>query len=320
MASNVFDQLEKVVGRLIETVPFFKGLKPAEVFEFLSKAKQTTFKKGEVVFREGDEAAQQLYLVMKGSCEVRKTLADGSSDVVHTLDVGQCIGEMALVDNQPRSATVVAKTDALLLGCDGDFVGAFPNIAFRLYENLAHIIAQRHLDVDRELKLNLRPVCEETCVKEITKTMPPPAGVIGSRGLTALMELGQPYAVAKGEYVVKENSLGQNMYIVLEGELAVSKAVEGEESRLAVLKRGAYFGETALVSEDHGRTANVQALDNAKLIRLNASHLQKTPALGALIYKELARIFSMRLRRSTQVLMQTVGRECQRDCPMMAAT
>lgn len=318
MASNVFDQLERVVGRLIETVPFFKGLKPAEVFEFLSKAKQTNFNRGEVVFREGDAAEQQIFLVMKGSCEVRKSLADGGSDVVQTLSVGQCIGEMALVDNQPRSATVVAKTDALLLGFDGDFVTSFPHIAFRLYENLAHIIARRNYDVDHELKQNLRPVCEETCVKEIAKDLPPPAGMIGSRGLTALMQLGQPYAVAKGEYVVKANSLGQNMYIVLEGELAVSREVEGEECRLALLKRGNYFGETALVSEDRGRTANVQALDNAKLVRLNASHLQKAPELGALIYKELARIFSMRLRRSTLVLMQTVGRECHRDCPMMA--
>ncbi len=318
MASNAFDQLERVVGRLIESVPFFKSLKPAELFEFLSKAKQTPFARGEVVFREGDEAAQQLFLIMKGSCDVKKTLADGSSDVVQTLNMGQCFGEMALVDNQPRSATVVAKTDAMLMGFNGDFLTAFPHIAFRLYENLARIIAQRYLDAEKELKQNLRPVCEETCVQEITRDMPPPSGQIGSRGLTALAQLGQPYTVAAGEYVVKENSLGQNMYIVMEGELAVSKTVDGEENCVAVLKRGNYFGETALVSDEHGRTANVRAIDAVKLIRMDAGHLQKAPEVGALIYKELARIFSMRLRRSTRVLMQTVGKECHRDCSLLS--
>lgn len=318
MASNAFDQLGKVVARLIETVPFFKGLKPAELFEFLAKAQQTPYPRGATVFSEGDEAAQQLFLIMKGSCDVLKTLADGSRDVVQTLEVGQCFGEMALVDSQPRSATVVAKSDALLLGFTGDFVAEFPNIAFRLYENLARIIAQRHLDAERELKLNLRPVCEETCVKEITKDLPPPAGQISTRGLAALAQLGDPYNVATGGYVVKANSYGQNMYVVLEGELAVSKEIEGEETCVAVLGRGNYFGETALVSEEHGRTANVKAVADAKLVRLNAGHLQKAPAVGALIYRELARIFSLRLRRSTKILMQTVGQECQRDCPLVA--
>jgi len=316
MADNTFDQLQKVVARLIETVPFFKGLKPADLFAFLSKAKQTTYAAGQVVFSEGDVGGQTIYLIMRGSFDVRKQLSDGSVDVVDTLGMGQCFGEMALVDNQPRSASVAAKSEGLLLAFTGDFVATFPNISFRLYENLARIIAQRHLDIEKEIRMLALPVCEVQCFNEILKDMPPPAGIIGSRGLTALSQLGQPYTVAAKEFVVKENSMGQNMYIVLEGELEVSKVIEGEPTRVALLTRGNYFGETALVSEDFGRTANVIAIDDVKLVRLNAGHLQKAPELGALVYKELARIFSMRLRRSTKVFMQTYGKECHRDCPM----
>lgn len=317
MASNAFDQLGRIVARLIENVAFFKGLKQAELFEFLAKAKHENLTKGATVFSEGDEAAQAIYLVIRGAVEVRKSLPDGTSELVNSLGVGECFGEMALVDAQPRSASVVAKEDSVLLAFTGNFLASFPGIAYRLYENLARIIAERHLEKEQELKFHLRPVCNDTCVAEIVRDMPPASAQISARGMATLAQIGQAYAVAAGEYVVKENAFGQNMYVVLEGALEVSRNVAGEALRLALLRRGNYFGEVALVSSDHGRTADVVAVEDAKLIRINAGHLQKSPEMGAAIYKELARIFSMRLRRSTRIYMQTVGRDCQLDCPMV---
>ena len=49
------DQLDSVAARLIQNVAFFKGMKPAEVLDFLAKAKQTVIKNGQVVFNQGDE-------------------------------------------------------------------------------------------------------------------------------------------------------------------------------------------------------------------------------------------------------------------------
>jgi CRP-like cAMP-binding protein len=316
MAIDMSDQLGNVAARLIQTVPFFKGLKPAELFDFLSQAKQSSFKSGQVVFSEGDEG-QAMYVILRGGVEVRKTLGDGSDEVVDTLDLGQCFGEMALADKQPRSAAAIAKTDTILLGFTGDFLAVFPPIAFRLYENLARIIARRHLDIERDMRTHMRPVCQENCVKRIVKDLPPITGQIGPRGIETLSQLGNPQAVAAGAYVVKENTVGQNMYVVLEGSLEVLKIVEDAPLRLALLQRGNYFGEVALVSDEHGRMADVRAAEDVKLIRLNAGHLQKVPHVGAVIYRELARVFSMRLRRSTLVFMQTIGRGCHQDCPML---
>jgi CRP-like cAMP-binding protein len=317
MALDASDQLGNVATRLIQNVPFFKGLKPSELFDFLGKAKQTVIKPHQVAFHEGDEESQAMYIIVKGAVEISKTLPDGTKEIVGTLGSGQCFGEMALADKQPRSATATAKADTVVLAFTGDFLAAFPQIAFRLYENLARIIAQRYLALEHEMRGIMQPVCKVNCVDPVVKDLPPITGQIGPRGLETLASLGSFMNVPAGEYVVKENTVGQYMYIVFEGTFEVTKVIEDEPMRLALLQRGNYFGEVALVSDQHGRLADVRAVEDTKLLRLNNAHLQKSPHVGAVIYRELCRVFSMRLRRTTLVHMQTIGRGCHNDCPVL---
>jgi len=67
------------------------------------------FHAGEVVFEE-DSAGRQMYVVNAGRVNVLKR-SDGGSVLVGTLGPGDIFGEMALVDDLPRSATVVAAED-----------------------------------------------------------------------------------------------------------------------------------------------------------------------------------------------------------------
>jgi CRP/FNR family transcriptional regulator, cyclic AMP receptor protein len=67
------------------------------------------FKAGDVIFREGDPA-DELYIVKSGTVEVR--LGNRLLDTLAELSI---FGEMALVDRNPRSATVVAATDATVV-------------------------------------------------------------------------------------------------------------------------------------------------------------------------------------------------------------
>ena len=317
MAIDTSDQLGNVATRLIQNVPFFKGLKPAELVGFLAKARQTSIKDGQVVFCEGDEQDQAMYTIVKGSIEIAKQLADGTTNIVDTLGSGQCFGEMALADKQPRSATATAKADSVVLAFTGDFLGAFPQIAFRLYENLARLIAGRYLDMEQEMRGIMQPCCKVHCVDPTLKDLPPLTGQIGPRGMETLTQLGGFIDVPAGEYVVRENTVGQYMYVVFAGSVEVTQVVEYQPLRLALLAPGNYFGETALASGEHRRLADVRAVEDSKVLRLNYQHLQKAPNVGAVIYKELARIFSMRLRRSTLVYVKTIGRGCYKECPLI---
>jgi CRP/FNR family transcriptional regulator, cyclic AMP receptor protein len=68
-----------------------------------------TYKAGDVIFREGDAAAE-LFIIKSGKVEIR--LGNHLLETVPELGI---FGEMALIDHNPRSATAVALTDATLV-------------------------------------------------------------------------------------------------------------------------------------------------------------------------------------------------------------
>ena len=71
------------------------------------------FAAGQTVFSVGDPG-DVMYVVSSGEAEV---MIDGRA--VETVGKGGILGEMALIDGQPRSATVIAKTDCSLMSVDG---------------------------------------------------------------------------------------------------------------------------------------------------------------------------------------------------------
>jgi CRP/FNR family transcriptional regulator, cyclic AMP receptor protein len=76
-------------------------------FSLLARATQETrsFKAGQVIFNAGDQGAE-FFVVKTGNVAVRQ-----GNRTLQTLGEGEIFGEMALIDSEPRSATVVAETD-----------------------------------------------------------------------------------------------------------------------------------------------------------------------------------------------------------------
>jgi CRP/FNR family transcriptional regulator, cyclic AMP receptor protein len=73
-----------------------------------------TFNAGDVIFKEGDDAKSEAFLVHEGKVEVRKNLG-GKDTVLRVLGKGELLGELALFRNAPRSATAVAAEPVTLL-------------------------------------------------------------------------------------------------------------------------------------------------------------------------------------------------------------
>lgn len=81
-----------------------------DTFKYAKEAQD--FSAGDVIFNDGDPG-DVMYIVQAGELEV---LYRGK--VIETVGAGGIVGEMALVDQSPRSATVVAKTDCKLVSLD----------------------------------------------------------------------------------------------------------------------------------------------------------------------------------------------------------
>ena len=87
---------------LIGVVPFFGGLDEKKRKSIASQGKELSYKSGDTIVDEGTMGVG-FYLILDGRAEVRK-----KGKVLASLQKGEFFGEMSLIDEQPRSADVVA--------------------------------------------------------------------------------------------------------------------------------------------------------------------------------------------------------------------
>jgi CRP-like cAMP-binding protein len=95
---------------LIRSVEIFKGLSEAELKEIVAICQSRELKSGENLVEEGD-IGEEFYLITGGSVEVVLGASAPTPRTVLFMDEGQLIGEMALIDQGRRSATVRAVED-----------------------------------------------------------------------------------------------------------------------------------------------------------------------------------------------------------------
>lgn len=105
-----------------------------------------TVAKEELLFREGEKDLT-LYLVVSGSIDVRKRDSAGQVRTIATVGSGRTLGEMALIDGEPRSASAVAAEDAVVLllteRAFHDMIQNPPNLGVKLLLKLARLMSQR---------------------------------------------------------------------------------------------------------------------------------------------------------------------------------
>lgn len=98
----------------LKNVFFFKDLNTSEIKLVLSVCHEEYFHSGDILFTEGSKA-DRFYIVLDGQVEVWKNFKDPKPDLLAIHGPGHFFGEMALVDELPRSATVVAKDSTTVL-------------------------------------------------------------------------------------------------------------------------------------------------------------------------------------------------------------
>jgi CRP/FNR family transcriptional regulator, cyclic AMP receptor protein len=109
------------------------------------------------------------------------------------------------------------------------------------------------------------------------------------------------------ELIFEEGQPGAALFLILDGKVAVEVRCENHTTTLAILEKGAFFGEMALLNETP-RSANARSLERTCTLALYRNDLsrliQRDPQTACQIYRALASMVGDRLR-STNELMQT---------------
>lgn len=104
----------KSLEDLIRNVDLFQGLDTRDLNKILKVASGKKVASGEAVFREGDPG-DCFFVIIDGKVEICKKMPGDRLEVVATMKAGDYFGEMALLDGEPRSASVIATADTRFL-------------------------------------------------------------------------------------------------------------------------------------------------------------------------------------------------------------
>lgn len=237
---------------------------------------------GETVLRQGD-AGREAYLLDAGHVRIQRSTPYGLFPLAQ-LDPGDLFGEAAFVDPAARSGDAVATTAATLFVFAHDALdGALtrdPRLAMALHwtfwkglstklrrtnDKLSRFFAQGVPGAGAERRPD-RPPSGEFRIDLAAKKTLFAEQRLSSLEINFLTSLSRERKLTGGEVLFREGDPGDAMYVVLEGRIRISKIIPGAgEEALAILERGDYFGEMALIDRQP-RSALAKAHDGGAVV------------------------------------------------------
>jgi CRP-like cAMP-binding protein len=116
-------------------------LAPADAADLVKLGRRRVYRKGSVIFSEGDRSDWVAYLV-KGSVKASSFAADGRETVMNVVGAGELLGDLSAIDGEPRSASVVAMetTEAMVVQAEdfARFLEEHPAATVALLRTVTH--------------------------------------------------------------------------------------------------------------------------------------------------------------------------------------
>lgn len=128
---------------MLQNVSLFKNA-PEHLVEALTQLSvRHTYPKNTILFMEGDDS-NQLFIIETGKVKVFVTSEDGKQVILNFMGPGEYFGELALIDGQPRSASVMTVADTSVVTVSRkkfqQFIAEHPDYALEMMEQLVHRI------------------------------------------------------------------------------------------------------------------------------------------------------------------------------------
>ncbi len=145
-----FPDLQRIMFKLIDRVPVFAGLAQQELVDLLANAEKCTFAPGDTILSEGS-TTQFMYVITEGTATVAKKNGAGKDGELASLAPGDSFGEMSLVDKDPRSASVTATAECVLIRIPESACWKNPVVSAKIFRNISRILSRRLREADRTI-------------------------------------------------------------------------------------------------------------------------------------------------------------------------
>lgn len=315
-------QGEKVPLLLIERVIILKALgifseTPEEVLaEVASILEEIEIKAGQTIFRKGDMASC-MYIIVDGRVHIH----DRERTLRH-LNVGSIFGELAVLDPEPRSASVTAVEDTRLFRLDRDALYELMADHIEVIRGIIRILcrwlrAQDQLETDRvsreeKVQKDLSLKVAET-VKRITTKIKrdkfillaiekvivlKTVSIFSETSEEVLAEIAsflEEVEVKAGETIFEKGDIENCMYIIIDGRVRIH---DGEQT-LTYSGEREIFGELAVLDPEP-RSASATASEDTRLFCLNQDALYMLMADHIEVAYGIIRILCRRIRARYQ--------------------
>lgn len=312
------------VGRLelavrLRALSAWRHLTDEQIFQLTEIAREETREAGELVFA-ADVVDFDLWLLESGEVTISRDSGYGPIPL-GLIKPGEIFGEMAFITRLPRSADATCSKVSRLLRFDGRaltrLVQESPEIGVQLYWSFWHGLSFKLRLTNEQLKTffseegisenlaRLRRGEVDVGVDEDidldTKVLLLREQGLSSEELMALATFSQERTYPSGGWIFREGDEGREMFVVLEGKVRISKFIPGGgEEALAILGRGDFFGEMALI-DNKPRSADARAHEGkATVVALHHDTIREVLSMdtrASLEFLELlSRLIAKRLR------------------------
>ncbi len=237
---------------------------------------------GSLVLREGEPTADA-YLIESGKVRIQRKTPYGLFTLA-TLRAGHLFGETSFVDGNARSGDAVAVGDVTLLGLQTPRLAAAMEddqrfsvaLYWAFWKSLSFKLRRTNDQLTRFFSESGKPasaqppaaagVADDFRVDLASKRKLFQEQKLASLEINFLASLSREKKFAPNQEIFREGETGNEMYVLLEGRVMISKYIPGAgEEALAFLERGDYFGEMALIDNEQ-RSADAKASDQGAVV------------------------------------------------------
>ena len=247
-----------------------------QVFQLARAAHEESYEKGVEIFSYGSSEAD-IYIIEKGAVLVRRPTPYGDFPL-GTLGPGDVFGELNFILPGERNGDAVTLQDCRLIRLDPTqlevAIDENPELGVQVFWGFWHGLAQKLRSANEELRTFFAEDSLPDSLDELRQGQAEAGAVdVGAddkielfreQGLSgAELETLADFSAVKrypgGTFLFREGDQGHEMYVVLEGQVMISKFIPGGgEEALAILDRGDFFGEMSLI-DGEPRSADAKA-------------------------------------------------------------